>query len=340
MESCKLLDYMIMAIGGDMDIQIRDATSFFLQNNIATATDANNFFERFGPGNTYYEQNKPFERLRNYEELMDSLYSANQAKYLDIHKGTPFYFMSWLSFDIKNYNKALFYIDAAITEDIKQNKKDWKQFPACKFLLLVEEDQVARRTIQLIKKTLNDQLIRFNSISSLIPITFDSFIQKFVNKIINNASSRSLITTFYVYLLEFSANYSILKIRSSDGGVITPFIIHLFHGGLIFETLLKFLYPNIIDGETLGRIYKSPEFICDFNFKVSTKAKSFTEIVRESDRQDIVTAFTTISRIRNTTGHNLIWDDVFNNPENYLNLFHQEVNAIFYLMAEKFFRDS
>jgi hypothetical protein len=57
------------------------------------------------------------------------LREADAVKYRQIHKGIPFYFMSWLAFDLRNYEKALFYIDAGISEDVRKNPKGWQENP-------------------------------------------------------------------------------------------------------------------------------------------------------------------------------------------------------------------
>ena len=49
----------------------------------------------------------------------------------------------------------------------------------------------------------------------------------------------------------------------------------------------------------------------------------------------IETAFATTGKLRNTTGHNLVWDDIFDTPKNYVDLFDQEVNAILHVISQK-----
>jgi hypothetical protein len=46
-------------------------------------------------------------------------------------------------------------------------------------------------------------------------------------------------------------------------------------------------------------------------------------------------AFMTAGKLRNTTGHNLVWDDVFSEPEIFVELFHQVMNAILYVVDVK-----
>ena len=95
-------------------------------------------FHLFGPGNVIPFPDKPFERFSDYENLLKQMRKSDRQKYEKIHKGTPFYFLAWTAFDLRNYEKALFYIDAAISEDIKNaNTEPWLQLPASKFRLLL-----------------------------------------------------------------------------------------------------------------------------------------------------------------------------------------------------------
>ena len=90
-------------------------------------TSADQFFGEFGVGNTTEVVDRPLERFREYEELLAALRQANPAKYASIHKGTPFFFLSWLAFDMSNYETALFYLDAGIAEDIRNiGHPDWQ----------------------------------------------------------------------------------------------------------------------------------------------------------------------------------------------------------------------
>ena len=76
---------------------------------------ANRFLETYTIGNDTEVVDRPFERFKHYEELMHGLRSLDVRKYEEMHKGTPFFFMAWLSFDMRNFERALFYLDTAIS---------------------------------------------------------------------------------------------------------------------------------------------------------------------------------------------------------------------------------
>jgi len=60
-----------------------------------------------------------------------------------MHKGTPLYLMGWLSYEIKDYERGVFYMDAALSEDVRNNPAGWAQTPAASFLFLDDTDHNA-----------------------------------------------------------------------------------------------------------------------------------------------------------------------------------------------------
>lgn len=303
------------------------------------------FFETFGPGNMINFLDRPYERFNDYELLLQILKEDNFDKYLEIHKGTPFYFLAWTAFGLKDFEKAVFYMDAAISEDRRKTPdrpiEDWIKDPAGQFLTLKEQGNQSAKEITLqLRTTIDKEFQRFNNISNLISLDISSFAEKFVMKMAENKDTRSIITAFYSFALEFQDRYMILNLRSKEGGSIEPILTHLFKGGLIFESLLKQLYPNKDDGnpvKTIGDLNSVNAFKQDFRVSIDTSAQSLWEILNNIGiNSDTNTAFNTTAKLRNTTGHNLVWDDIFNDSENYKKLYEQVVNAIFFIISKKF----
>jgi hypothetical protein len=307
------------------------------------------FFNIFGPGNLTKAKDRPHERFGDYENLLKSLQDRDKQKYKKIHKGTPFFFLSWLAFDLRNYEKALYYLDASILEDEKNaDPVGRKSLPSYNFLILSEDyERIPQRVVKEIREKLQNQLERFNKISNLSPIDIDNFILKFTKPLINDVSSRTIITAFYVFLMEYNERSIELSLKSTKGSSMGPIILHLFSGALIFESLLKKLYPQKDDGiqaTTLGDILiNTSNFGTDFSFVYdsnndSLRASSLEVIVSGINDNSLKTAFLTTAKIRNTTGHNLVWDNVFNEIENYDLLVNQIINALFFVIETKFIR--
>src|SRR6266540_6902466 len=75
----------------------------------------------FFPGRLYDPQTKkvvqPHDSLSIYEQTLLQISRIDPTLYARIHKGTPFYLMGWLAYEIKDYEKGVFYMDAALSED-------------------------------------------------------------------------------------------------------------------------------------------------------------------------------------------------------------------------------
>jgi hypothetical protein len=246
-----------------------------------------------------------------------------------------------LAFDLRNYEKALYYLDAAISEDIRNVKADWINRPGSDFLRLSTRSHVAERVIRDIRDLLTSQLDRFNSFSALGPIDLENFLSKFITNFIQNSSTRTIISSFYVFLLEHTERLVELRLKSTEGSSIGPIISHLFNGGLIFESLLKILYPKKDNGDpvkTLGDVFYTSTFQADFGKGFQTSATSLQEILNGILDNSLSTAFCTTAKVRNTTGHNLIWDNVFDSIANYEAIMNQIVNALLFVIEKKFIR--
>lgn len=325
------------------DNLVNHALACFRAIDFNAAKDGDDFWRVFAPGNTTAFADRPFERFSDYEEMLGRLRTADPQKYERMHKGTPFYLMSWLAFDMHNYEKALFYIDSGISEDVRKTRdtpdpQSWKSEPGAGFLLLDPRNQAAQRTIDALSTAIQEQLGRFNAISGKPPMTLDS-IRKFVASLIADASKRTIISALYVFLLEFEDRVNELDLRhGSVGGSNAPFTVHLFTGGLLFESLLKHFYPRNGPGGTLDHIFENKQFLEDFGLAKSPKGQANTlQSIHDAidDGTTIDVAFSTAAKLRNTTGHNLVWDDLFSDSHRYIKLFQQVVNALFHVMATK-----
>jgi hypothetical protein len=329
-------------------IPLSNISELFKRMEFSDPQTGNLFFEIFGPGVAVGTMDslmeRPYERFRAYEQLLIELQKADPQKYKEIHKGTPFFFLAWTGFGIGNYEKALFYLDAAISEDLRANKLGWLELPAAKLLTFkLEENHSAKIISDKMHHSLAAQLTRFNTLSGLSVISPEKFIDKFVVSQLRNPLARSVITALYTFLLEFNDLHKELFLRSVEGGSAEPFITHLFKGGLIFESLLKSLYPDRDDGKRCRTIEdivnRNSNFAKDFGIKIKTSADTLREIFDGITGKDIKNAFDTTAQLRNTTGHNLVWadvEDVLGDPERYRVLFEQEVNAIIFIAAKKF----
>ena len=302
---------------------VQDALEHFKAGTFENPEDGDGFFGTFAPGNIREYPDRPYERFSDYEELLLRLMRADVEKYRKMHKGTPFAFLSWLAFDMRNFEKAMFYLDTAIAEDIRKhrdpgNPVGWLANPGPRFLMLDLDTGHgwAARTHDEVKQLLQEQIDRFNRVSGRPALTLEMW-RRFTKKLLvdADATQRSIVSALYVFVLEHRDRLQELLLREkSKAGSNQPFTVHLFKGGLIFESLLKRCYPKPAGSRwyTLGNILKMQAFKSDFGEKCSVKieAETLAEIHAAVEDSSIETAFGTTGKLRNTTGHNLVWDDV------------------------------
>lgn len=294
---------------------------------------ADRIFEQFGAGNPVAIQNQPFERFEWYRGLLKLLYERSPQKYSQIHKGTPFFFLAWLAFDLRDFEKALTYLDAAISEDTRIDPTGWRERPGGRFLRLDPDPfHVGRRTIAMLRERLVDELGRFKGATG-VSLRLEDFLKRFPVQLLTKPASRTIVSAFYVFILEADEINEQLAMRSSAGGSTGPALSLLFRGGVLFESLLKHLYPG---QQTLGGLLNDSSLQADFPGTYSTSATSLAEILLTVGDNSYVAAFSTTARLRNTTGHNLVWDDVFSAPDAFNRLLHQQYNALLYVIERKF----
>jgi hypothetical protein len=327
--------------------------------------DADAFFNKFNIegrlGRSWNKQTgkaiKPYERLKRYETLLGEIQSWNKDVYLFIHKGTPFYFCGIHAFDIGAYDRAIFYFDAAFSEDIKnkpeRNAFHWENSAAYAFYRLdtTYDSEIVKKPTKKIKAVLDPLLEEFSD-SLDTSFDLDSLVKTFVDKKIKEVKYRSIILALYIFVYESEQRLFQLRIRSNRAGTIDPFIFHLLRGCLIFESLLKVTYSSH-GPSTLGTILSDPFIKEDLNYckhqdTVNKDLVGYSSGVRNT-LPDLIThllpylekkcyisdKWITLSyTLRNVTAHNLSWPDKFN-LKNYKNLYKSVLFSIFYLIHKK-----
>lgn len=303
------------------------------------ATIADSFFHIYRVGNIISDLSEPYERFLCYEELLKCIEKHVPDKYKKIHKGTVFYLIAWLAFDIKQYEKALFYMDAALAEDFRLGEEEgnndrWKNVPIG-YLIKLENNinQPAGRVLNSLIGVVDSNIDRANKDCTL-GLTREIFVTTIVK--LMETKSMSIVSALYIFLLEFDDIYQMLKLRSKEGGSIQPLESHLLMGCVIFESLIKYKY-NTQSYNTLGAFKKCDIFLQDYSLieqdiNINWENKILKELLDEINDNKFITAFNTIGRLRNCIAHKLDWDDIFDDPENYKKLYDQIVNGIFYLL--------
>lgn len=274
-----------------------------------------------------------------YEAGLKKIHEADPARYASMHKGTPFYFLGWLSYELKDYEKGVFYMDSAMAEDSHTDPTGWQGAPAASFLFLDDTNAVAAaRSITIeMKQAVEAQLSKFTNDSSQT-LSLENLLDKFIKPEANDPTHRSIVTALLTYILEGEERISQLSIRSAHGGSIEPFLTHLFKGGLIFESLLKRKYGS--SGRTL-RPYLDAAAI---DLELAVKKYANIGSKRLDELPLLVTNLSTeayqersvaiVYTLRNVTGHDLGWKDVFSQAGLYEDLYQTTVGAILWTIAK------
>lgn len=336
-----------------------DALLTFEQLDINSSRTGDLYFETFGIPNTIEMFNAPYERFVCYEYLMRILKAENSNKFSAVHKGTPYYFLAWTAFEIRNYSKAVFYMDLALSEDIRKTDPNGKtkenivqealNNPGGNLWKLIPEGP-AVRVIRQLQEYFVGALNGFKD-RTTIEIKLEDFISNFVMKSIPvNVKNRSLVSALYSYICEADDLYNTLNLRSQNEVSIEPLLVNLFKGGLIFESLLKSLADqkawNVTTGRGLGH---APQTIEAFNRcsdflslfaltsgDLQTRASDLASILLIATDETLKTSFNVSSQLRNTAGHDVRRDDIFQNPEDYKKLYEKQLNAIFYIIKKAY----
>lgn len=195
------------------------------------------------------------------------------------------------------------------------------------------------------RRFLKTELKDFNKHFSK-PLLIPSLVNKFINSGFKETYHRTLISSFYIFILEAQALLDLLKRRSANKGSIEPFLSHLHKGGLILESIFKEIYTSL-SSETLRTIVGDPFIRQDLkleDYQTGNIGKTLEDIVKhllprmESDRKKLKIHnqwFRLSYYLRNTTSHSLLWPDVFDESI-YRQLYRQILFSIFYLIKEKY----
>jgi len=282
-----------------------------------TPEDANDFFSKFEIWELY--SRGMFHEALNYGyKVLELCEKFNPDVYSEIHKGYMFYFMGLSAFKIRDFQTAIFYMDATLSEDIR-NFPENKRTPPGLFFILDGDDEhqrgqdLVREAQQIVQKYIDkyNKIIK-NADRGFSELNIDLLRNNFLKpkSSSNKPADRSIVTSLISYFLEFDSRYSQLSIRS-ETGTNEPFFTHLVKGCLLFESLLKNNPTLEIKKPTLGPVLKECYKKLGMLKAPKISAGNFSIVMDyiESEDYSIEFAITSTGKIRNTLTHNLGWPD-------------------------------
>lgn len=283
---------------------------------------------------------QPHVSLDTYARVMGQLQKADPSRYAIMHKGTPFYLMGWLAYDIRDYERGVFYMDAALSEDV-HNNPNWDRTPAAAFIFLddTNRDAAARDVTIQMRPEIIRQLERYSRLSGTV-LSVDDLVARFVRLHVADPTHRSIVTALLTFVLEGRDRQEMIATRSAHGGSLEPFLVHLFKGGLVFESILKRLYGAA--GKSLGTYLAAGAG--DLLLTKSLYAKHTPYALEDLPKllaawasepfheRSVAIAYA----VRNTSGHDLGWQDIFVDPGLYSQLFEGILDAVFWTIERKY----
>lgn len=306
---------------------------------ISTPTEADVFFAKFGVGNRTAGIDYPFERQTAYENLLEILKQIDVVQYHKIHKGTPYYFISWTAYQYLNFSKSIFYMDAAVSEDLKfpdvQNGTNTR--PSLDFFLLNTEPGPSGLPAHIEMRDIVQNGLKSYHMDGGGIISVEDFKNKFVTDLLySGPENRSILTALFTFLLEYEEKTKQINLRSDTGGSIQPFLDHLFDGARILESLLE--KKGGKGNDLLKKIENTPALLVTKNVLKGNKKLSSAEeqykTLKDMNSSFQERNFASAYIIRNTTGHSLLWTDQFSSADSYRLLFSTLLNSIFWTVEK------
>lgn len=276
------------------------------------------FFQGFGFGSLVPARQPAFactEVLRVLQECRE----ADPEAFRKIHKGGPYYWLGMSSFLMRDFESAVFYMDAAVAEDLRRDEQA-TDTPAVLFLMLRGDhpSQAAKdlvgMTQALIEQHISTYLKYEGRDPQVPPLSLQDLREYFLLRAIQpeNRRMRSVATALISFMLETVHRKAQLD-SIPDPTSFDPFILHLFKGGLILESLIKLNPKKTPRGNILSQVL--PHVSADLGIPagLNISANELQDVVRQVDSASwtLENAFQIAGRTRNTTGHSLGWEVSF-----------------------------
>jgi hypothetical protein len=281
------------------------------------ASAASDFFVRFGFGPLYHQE-KYYETLERGHQILHLVARLDPEKYNGMHKGYAFYWMGMAAYRIHDYQTAIYYIDATLSEDIKNFPGDTNTPPH--LFLRLEGDDPKQAAQEIVKgaqgsieeyATLYNQVLAKNELE-LPELKIDDIRKWFLrpSTLSKEAPKRSLASTFITFFLEFKyRDFQLSLLRGT--GTNEPLFMHLLKGCLLFESLLKNNPSKQIKSHTLGKVLGELTEQLHLNFPggIEISADTLDEALQMAvtGSDEITSSVTATGKLRNTLSHNLGW---------------------------------
>jgi hypothetical protein len=289
----------------------------FRKAGSGTIQDADAFFNSFKYVQDLWEGHHS-HALESGMSLLNQCVKTDAALYEQIHKGTVFYWLGMAAFLVHDYETAVYFFDAAVSEDIRAGRDPIHDpSPSFRFILIEgdRQDQAAEALVMETQNRVEDCIDDYNALSGHCSVSrnldLNDVREKFLKVALSSGREawRSLATTFISFFLEWDYRSRLIGIRVGVG-TSEPFYLHLFKGCVLFESLLKANPKNRPPGQMLGQVLNHLSSDLGIPPNLGIGGATFPSVVYDISSADdeIKTAVKFTGRIRNTVGHDLGWN--------------------------------
>jgi len=298
---------------------------------------ANDFFNGFPFVRKLHDDHNYSAALREGMQTLAHCQSVDAQAYQAVHKGTPFYWLGTAAFLSYDYQTAVFFFDAAASEDLRAGHDPTERgTPALLFIQLDAgpQEQAARGLVEEAQRLCEHLIQEYNQMAGAASLNLDDLRESLLRPAVSEGHPhwRSLATAFTSFLLEYGHRVALLRIRHADG-TAEPFFLHLWKGCVLFESLLK-ANPQGCTGHTLGPLLHGLSSQLgtggSINIGGTTLPAVVTGLADADTTVDTAVAFT--GRLRNTLGHDLSWQ-VALSPSEYHRLFQMVATSCLHAIA-------
>lgn len=297
---------------------------------------AHDFFAQFDY-NIYLNQGQFLQVHERTIPLLQKLKRLDLDAYTRIHKGVPFYFTAISSFYLHNYAEAVYFFDAAVSEDLQNDPGS--RTPAIMFLEMDGDpkNQAARKLSQIAGEKLQAFIDQYNQLPAAIQTSIPEIRANFLSRAVGDRQEwRTLATSLISFLLEWEYLAVLQSVRIADG-TREPFFTHLFKGCVLFESLLKANPNEVVPEAQLGKILRRNVGIrrrLGIHRDINITGPAFADVLSylHNTANSIESTLEITGRLRNTIGHNIGWTTPMTSDE-YVLLVNKIMNSILHSIS-------
>lgn len=238
--------------------------------------------------------------------------------YVKVHKGTPFYWLGTAAFQMHDYEIAVFFYDAAVSEDLRIGHDPvTHSSPSLRFIQVEgdQPEQAARPLVAATQQRLERAINDYNSIPgrpvNVPPLQLSDVRSCFLRPAVSIGGEglRTLATAFISFCLEWDYMATLTMLRPGEG-TTEPFFVHLFKGCLLFESLLKANRKKPPkNAANLGQALQYLHLDLGIPHNLAIGGVDFATILASlpAAANSIPISIEYAGKIRNTVGHHLGW---------------------------------